>query len=276
MTEIRAGLRERAEALLRLHHRGRAFVLANAWDPGSAVVLERAGAEAVGTTSAGIAFAAGLPDGERLDRDAMLAVAGAIARRVRVPVSADLEGGYGRDPAEVGETVRRAVGAGIVGVNIEDAAPGGGLRPLDDQVARLAAARSAAEAEGVPVVINARTDVYWLGVGAPEERLAAATARLRAYREVGADCLFVPGRIGRDEIAALVALGAPLNILGGPGLPPVPELSALGVARVSLGSGPARAAIGSLMAVAAEVFGPGTYRVLEAAPPYAEVDALFS
>jgi 2-methylisocitrate lyase-like PEP mutase family enzyme len=201
-----------------------------------------------------------------------------IAARVRVPVTADMEAGYGRTPESAAETARAVIAAGAVGMNLEDA-PGDGPGLLDValQAERVRAAREAAEAAGVPLVLNARTDVFLASIGAPETRLAHAVSRLRAYRAAGADCLFAPGVADRGTIAALVReVGGPLNVLAAPGIPPVPELEALGVRRLSLGSGVIRATLGLVRRIAAELRGPGTFTALlgEEVPRHAEVNRL--
>ena len=263
-----------------LHHASRVLVLPNAWDAASARVFEEAGFPAIGTTSAGIAWSLGRPDGERVGRDEMVEAVGRIAGAVAVPVTADLEGGYGRTAEEVAETVRRAILAGAVGVNLEDGTgdPNMPLKEVGRQAERLLAAREATSSSGVEVVLNARTDVYWLGVGEEDGRLEHAAKRANAYREASADCVFVPGARDAGIIAALAGeIDGPLNVLAGPGVPPVAELGRLGVARLSVGSGPARAALATLRRIAEELLGPGTYAgLLEDAIPYAEADGLFS
>src|SRR5271156_5192791 len=173
--------RARAEAFRAMHDRSRILVLPNAWDAMSARVIEQAGARAIATTSAGVAFSAGYPDGEAIPRDEMIA---AIARIVTIPVSADIESGFARDAREVAETVRRVIDAGAVGINLEDQVHDGTPRLYDLDVAidRGRAAREAANPTGVPLVINARTDVYLLGVGDPDARLDHAVRRANAYR----------------------------------------------------------------------------------------------
>jgi len=247
----------RALAFRALHDRDtEPLRLLNAWDAGSAKVLAAAGAPALGTTSAGVAFALGLPDGERLGRAAMLAAVRAIAGAVAIPVSADLEAGYADDPAGVAETVRLALEAGAVGFNLEDGRVDGTLTPVEEQVERVRAAVAAVRESGVPAFVNARTDAVWLRAGDETETVA----RLRAYVDAGADGVFVPGATDRDLLGRLVrATSAPLNVLAGPALPSVSELAALGVARVSVGSGPARAALSAAHAAAAELLGAGTY-----------------
>jgi 2-methylisocitrate lyase-like PEP mutase family enzyme len=190
-----------------------------------------------------------------------------------------MEAGYGRTPESAAATARAVIAAGAVGLNLEDAAGDGGGALLDDQlqIERVRATREAAEAAGVPLVINARTDVYLSRIGAPETRLGHAARRLNAYRAAGADCLFAPGVVDRATIAALVReVAGPLNVLAGPGCPPVPELEALGVRRLSLGSGVIRATLGLVRRICAELQGPGTFSALlgEGVPPHAEVNRL--
>lgn len=270
--------RERAETLRRLHQGPRILVLPNVWDVVTARIVEASGFAALATTSAGVAFALGYPDGERISRAEMAAAVGRIAARVRVPVTADMEAGYGRTPQAAAETAREVIAAGAVGMNLEDApADGDGLFDVALQAERVRAARESAESAGVPLVINARTDVFLASIGAPETRLAHAVRRLNAYRAAGADCLFAPGVVDRGTIAALVReVGGPLNVLAGPGCPPVPELEALGVRRLSLGSGVMRATLGLVRRIVDELRGPGTFTALvgDQVPPHAEVNRL--
>jgi 2-methylisocitrate lyase-like PEP mutase family enzyme len=251
---------ERAAEFRRLHVPGDPLRLLNAWDGASAKVFERAGARALGTTSAGVAYALGRPDGGRLTRDELVAATARIVEAVNIPVSADIEDGYGESPDAVAETVRRIAAAGAVGVNIEDVGALDGLYDLDAQIARLEAARAGAEREGVALFINARTDLYLQAIGADSERLDAATHRLRAYVAAGADGVFVPGVADPDVIAALVAATpAPLNILVRSPMRGVAELARLGVARISVGSAPSRAALALLGRIAGEFLGAGSF-----------------
>lgn len=269
-----------AAALLALHRPGGPVVLVNAWDPGSARVVQACGAAAIATGSAGIAFALGRPDGEQVARDEMVGVIRAIASSVDLPVTADIEAGYGLAADEVAETVARVLDAGAVGVNLEDIDPLGRqdqLIALEDQLSRIRAARSRADQEDVHLVINARCDVYLAGVGEPSARLTTAVERANAYLAAGADCVFVPGLADATTIEALVPrIHGPLNILASPQGPTIPELAKLGVARVSLGSWPARAGLSLLMRVAAEVLSSGTFDALEGALPYQDAQRLFA
>jgi 2-methylisocitrate lyase-like PEP mutase family enzyme len=271
---------ENAAAFRRLHDGSRVLVLPNAWDAASARIFEEAGFAAVGTTSAGIAWSLGYPDGEKVTKGEMVEATRRIARSVDVPVTADIEGGYGRTADEVFLTVEAVILASAIGVNLEDGTgdPGEPLRNLPEQVERIRAVREAASSAGVEIVLNARTDVYLLAVGEEHERLAHAVERANTYREAGADCLFVPG-VGDPETVGVLSreIAGPLNVLAGPSTPPVAELEALGVARLSVGPGPARAALGLMRRIAEELRGTGTYTTLtDNAIPYAEIDELMS
>jgi 2-methylisocitrate lyase-like PEP mutase family enzyme len=253
-----------------LHTADRPLVLVNAWDVASARIVEAAGATAIATTSAGVAWSLGAPDGDALGRDLAVDLVTRIVAAVSVPVTADIESGFGETPDDVANTIRAIVDAGAVGVNIEDALHDGAgpLRDVDEQCARLAAARAAAR---IPLYINARVDTYLRGAGGVEETVARATAYLAA----GADGVFVPGVADPDTIAALVAaIPAPLNILAGPGSPSVPELAKLGVARVSLGSSVAQAAYAVAHRAAAEAYATGTYAALTDSLDYGALNAL--
>src|SRR5437660_5991339 len=252
--------RDRATALRRLHEGPAPLVLLNAWDVASARLVEVAGFPAVATTSAGVAFSLGYPDGERISRDEMAQVVGRIATRLSIPVSADMEAGYGPTPEDAAATVRAVIGAGAVGLNIEDSPGTGGdstLIELPLQIERIQAARAAATAAGVPVVINARSDVFLAGIGEPRTRIARIIERLNAYREAGADCLFAPGVYDAATIGTLVKeVQGPVHILAGKDCTPIPELARLGVRRVSVGSGAMRASLGLVRRIADELRGP--------------------
>ena len=269
--------KEKAEAFLAMHSGGEVLLLPNVWDVASARVIEEAGFPALATTSAGVAFALGYPDGEKISRAEMLAAVARIARAVKAPVTADVEAGYGNRPEDAALTARAVIEAGAVGMNFEDAS-GDSRRPLVDlslQLERIHAIRQAAHKLGVPLVLNARTDVYLLQVGEPATRYDETVRRLRAYCDAGAGCVFAPGVRDAATIARLVSdLHCPLNILAGPGSPSVPELRQLGVARISLGSGPMRAGLGLLRRVANEVKSSGTYGSMEGAPTHSEVNKL--
>jgi 2-methylisocitrate lyase-like PEP mutase family enzyme len=266
-------LRESAERLLALH-RGPILVLPNAWDVASARVVEEAGFPAVATSSAGVAAVLGYPDGERVPRDEMLGMVSRIARAVRVPVTADLEAGYG----SAGATVEAALRAGAVGMNLEDGRRDEkALATVEEHAASVREARAAADRLGVHFVINARTDVYLARVGPEAERFDHALRRAAAYLAAGADCIFVPGVRDAETIGRLAAaIRGPLNVLAGPGTPPVAKLASLGVARVSAGSNPMRAALTAARRAVEEMRDRGTYSFAEGILTHAEVNALLS
>ncbi len=247
--------REKAEELRRLHGAPEPLVLVNVWDAASArVVAGSAGCRALATASWAIAAAHGLPDGEALSREAMLAAVAVVARAVELPVTADLERGYG----DARLTVEGALEAGAVGCNLEDSDGAGGLWPTQEHAAVVAAARAAGDAAAIPLVINARADVYLTDVIPPEERLLAALERGAAYLEAGADCIFVPGVRDVTTIASLAKeMGGPISVLAGAGGPTLAELAAAGVARVSYGPGPQGVAMAALARAAESLLAGG-------------------
>jgi 2-methylisocitrate lyase-like PEP mutase family enzyme len=272
-------LKIKAEKLRALHSGPGALLLPNVWDVATARIVEDAGFPAIATTSAGIAFAQGFPDGQKIPADRMMSAISAIASAVSVPVTADVEAGYGTTPESAATTARNVMEAGAVGMNFEDAT-GDAAHPLADlslQLERIRAIRETASKFDVQLVLNARTDVYLLQVGAPATRYDATVKRLRAFRDAGADCVFVPGLRDAATIGRLVAdLKCPVNILAGPGSPSVVELSALGVKRISLGSGPMRAAMGFLRQLAQELKTTGKYESLNNAPSYDDMNAMMN
>jgi len=276
MTDLEQ-LARKATVLRGLHGGREPLILVNVWDVASARIVESSGFAAVATSSAGIAFALGYPDGQRITREEMLASVSRIAHAVRVPVTADVESGYGNTPEAAAQTARGVIDAGAVGMNLEDATgePDHPLTELPLQLEKIRAVRDTANRLKVPLVLNARTDVYLLQVGEPAIRYDETARRLIAYRDAGADCVFVPGLRDAATIKRLVTdAQCPLNILAGPGSPSVVELYALGVARVSLGSGPMRAALGTLRRIAQTVKTSGDYELLANAPTHAEMNEL--
>jgi 2-methylisocitrate lyase-like PEP mutase family enzyme len=272
-------LREKATRLRALHADG-TLVLPNAWDAASAAVIADAGAAAIATTSAGVAWSLGRRDGEQLPRAELVAATGRMAAVVDVPLTADVEAGYGATEQDVAVTVTAVLGAGAVGINIEDApADGPGLHAPEIAAARVRAARAAADAYGVPdFVINARTDVYMRQIGDPEDRQDEVLRRARAYADAGADCLFVPALSDLAVLASLVARSPlPLSASTGPGRPDVAQLRALGVRRVSVGPALIQLVHAAARELAEELLTQG--RMTAAAPPtlgYAGFNSLFS
>jgi 2-methylisocitrate lyase-like PEP mutase family enzyme len=258
------------------------LVLPNAWDAGSAALLARVPmVRALGTTSVGMAAGYGLPDGELLSLDQLLAAITQLIRAVALPVTVDLEAGYGSTSDEVADSVDSVIDAGAVGVSLEDGLPGqpSQLRSEEEHAARIAADQS-----GVPIVVNARTDVYWRRIGRPDCRLAHAVYRLRGYAEAGTDCVFVPGFPGPDVpdqqacdlIAELVGelAGTPLNLLADSSLPPVDVLAELGVCRLSMGSRLYRLGMAAVRAAAAELLTTGQSAALAAAENLSHAELL--
>ncbi|MGH9449615.1 MAG: isocitrate lyase/PEP mutase family protein [Terriglobia bacterium] len=249
-------LKIKAKAFRDLHHGPHILVLPNAWDAASARIFEQAGFSAIATTSAGVANSLGHPDGQRISRDEMLAAVKKIVAAVSVPVSADMEAGYGTTPEGVAETARAVIAAGAVGMNFED---GTGIREkpleaLELQIEKIRAVHAAATSLGVQFVLNARTDVYLVQAVEPSVRAGEAILRANAYREAGADCLFVPGVADKNTIGMLAReIRGPVNILAGPAAPNAAELEHLGVARMSTGSGPMRATLTLLQRIAQEL-----------------------
>ena len=271
--------RQKAEAFLRMHDRRHILVLPNAWDGASARIFEAAGFRAVATTSAGVSHTAGYPDGQMIPRDEMLTIVGWIAQSVNIPVTADMESGFGRNPEEVAETARMVIDTGAIGINLEDSIHGAERRlyEVPDAVERIRAARAAAAALDVPLVINARTDVFLLGIGEKADRFDHAVRRLSAYREAGADCLYPIGMLDAETIGRLAAaLDAPINIMGAPGIPPAAELERLGVARVSTASGPARVAMTAVKKLAADLARDGSFDVFRDAMNHQDANALMT
>ena len=251
-----------------LHRPGQPLVLPNAWDAASARLIEEAGAAAIATTSAGVAWSIGAGDGEAVGRDRALDLIARVASTScrSAPIS---KAGSAEDPDGIAETIRRVLDAGAVGVNLED-----GPRPAAEHVERIAAARKAA---GSALFINARIDTYLMSLGDPATRLRDTLDRAAAYIAAGADGIFVPGVADAETIAALAAeLAVPLNVMAGPGSPSISELAGLGVTRVSLGPAIALAAYAAARRAARELLAAGTYQALDGSLGFAETDALMA
>jgi 2-methylisocitrate lyase-like PEP mutase family enzyme len=248
----------KAETFARLHRVGDPLLLANAWDVASAVVIEAAGSAAVATTSAGVAWSLGVPDGTDLGGQRVAEVVSRITAAVSVPVSADIEAGYGDSPDAVAATVGAVVQAGAVGVNLEDRRTPTSLYDIGEQADRLAAARAAAR--DVPLWINARTDVFLAGGGSSAEaRITEALQRAAQYEKAGANSLFVPGLIDLGALSQMVAGPLPVAVMVWPGAPTVAELTTIGVVRISLGSAIAQAAYQLTGRAATELLSVGSY-----------------
>ena len=256
-----------------LHAPGQLLLLANAWDAGSARLIEARGAPAIATTSAGLAWSRGYPDGDLLPQSVLSGALAEIARVVSVPLSVDIEGGYSSDPRVVGETVRTALDAGAVGINLED-----GTGSPDLLCRKIEAARAAAAKTGVDLFVNARCDVYLRRLVPAESALPETLGRARRYRAAGCDGLFVPGVRDGAEIRTVVgALGElPLNVLWLPELPALAELRALGVRRLSAGSAIAQRAYGAASRAALRFLASGDFDAADATLGNPEMNALFT
>jgi len=274
----------KAELFRAMHSGPHLLLLPNAWDAISARIVIAAGFQAIATTSGGVAWALGYADGEAAPWDEVVAATGRIARAVAVPVTADIESGYGDTPDAVGRSIGDIIGAGIVGVNLED-----GLRPghvsagappirsIDDAAARIRVAREAAGAAGVPIVINARIDLYIKNIGDEASRFAETVARGRAYLAAGADCIYPIALRDPETIGRLVkALAAPVNIVVRDGLPSVAELEALGVARASTATAMPLLAMGVVRQVAEQLRVTHRFDALHPAMTHAEAQLLMA
>jgi 2-methylisocitrate lyase-like PEP mutase family enzyme len=247
--------RAKAVALRQLHRGPKMLVLPNAWDCVNARIFEEAGFPAIATTSGGVAAVLGYADGQQISAREMLQICGRIAQTASVPVTSDLEAGYGASPKEIADMMREAIDLGIVGANIEDGrGPNQPLTDISQQVEIIQAIREIANACDVPFVLNARVDVYLRGTGGDASRFEQALQRATAYRDAGADCIFPIGLRDRDTIVRLVReLRCPVNIMAGHGAPTIPELEKIGVARVTFGSGLMRATLPFVQKMAREL-----------------------
>jgi len=261
--------KEKAEQFLKLHHEKEILVLLNSWDVGSSKLIEACGYKAIATTSMGIAASLGYPDSQVIQLSEMIETITGIVNGVQVPVTVDIEAGYGNDLNEIIASVKKIIATGIVGINIEDSID---LNPtLIDEIEsceRISAIRELSDALGFHLVINARTDSFYVSSGSSQEKLRESIKRGNKYREAGADCIFVQPVWEKEMISTLVReINAPINILSNPtmgsGLPlSVSELQDLGVARLSLGSSLMKATLALIKKVADELAEKGTYNIL--------------
>lgn len=271
--------RQLAENFRKLHRAPPILLLPNAWDPMSARIFEAAGFPAVATTSGGLAWALGYQDGEKTPWPEVVAATRRIAQAVRVPLTADIETGYGETPDQVARSIAEIIGAGAVGVNLEDGTPNPQqpVRAIDDAAARIRAARKAADAAGVPIVINARVDLYLKHVGDETSRFTETLRRAEAYSAAGADCIFAFGHIDLDVIGRLAAaIKAPINVVGRAGMPGLKALQAAGVARVSIASGATLPVMSLIKHIADELRQTGEFDMLKATMTRPEAQKLFA
>ncbi|MDD8019208.1 MAG: isocitrate lyase/phosphoenolpyruvate mutase family protein [Bacteroidota bacterium] len=261
--------KEKAERFLKYHQDKEILVLLNSWDIGSSKLIEASGYKAIATTSMGIAASLGYPDCEIIQLSEMIEVITGIVNGVQVPVTVDIEAGYGNNVNEVIDSVKKIIATGIVGINIEDSIE---LNPvLIDEMEfceRISAIRALSDSLGFHLVINARTDSFYTSSGSPREKLSESIKRGNKYREAGADCIFVQPVGDKETISTLVKeINAPINILSNPTIGTgsslsVSELQDLGVARVSLGSSLMKATLALIKKVADELSEKGTYNIL--------------
>jgi 2-methylisocitrate lyase-like PEP mutase family enzyme len=261
--------REKADLFLKYHYDEEILVLLNSWDAGSSRLIEACGYKAIATTSMGIAATLGYPDAQVIQLSEMSEAIARIVHGVQIPVTVDIEAGYGNTVDEIVDSVKKFIATGIAGINIEDSIA---LSPvLIDEMEfceRISAIRSLSDSLGFHLVINARTDSFYTSTGSPRENLSESIKRGNKYREAGADCIFVQPVWQKETIATLVKeINAPINILSNPGNsagvpPPVRELQDLGVARLSLGSGLMKATLALIKKVANELSENGTYNIL--------------
>jgi 2-methylisocitrate lyase-like PEP mutase family enzyme len=255
----------------RLHEGPTLLVIANAWDAGSARMIESAGAPAAATTSAGVAWSLGYPDGEALPLPLLVSTIAGIVRAIDVPLTVDLEGGYADDPEIVGETVARVIDVGAIGINIED-----GSASPDLLCAKIAQAKRAGARLGINLFVNARTDVYLRDLAPKSARVAETLAREERYREAGADGIFVPGLVDPVEIRAIAeGTALPLNVMASRDLPPAAELARLGVRRLSAGSAIAQGVWSRAVALAGAFLAEGrSDRLSDDVMPYGKINEL--
>jgi 2-methylisocitrate lyase-like PEP mutase family enzyme len=271
--------RQLAENFRKLHRAPPILLLPNAWDPMSARIFEAAGFPAVATTSGGLAWALGYQDGEKTPWPEVVAATRRMADAVRVPLTADIEAGYGDTPEQVARSITEIIGAGASGVNLEDGTPDPNepVRAIADAAARIRAARAAADAAGVPIVINARVDLYLKHVGEEATRFTETVRRAEAYLAAGADCIFVFAVADLDLIKKLAAaIKAPVNVVGRAGGPGLKALEAAGVARVSIASGASTVVVSAIQRIAEQLHQTGEFDVLKTSLTRPEIQKLFA
>lgn len=264
-----------AKTFLARHHAPPVLLLPNVWDAMSARIFAAAGFDSLATTSAGVAWALGYPDGEIVPWAEVVGATARIVRAAGVPVTADIERGYGETPEIVGGHVADIIRTGVVGINLEDSL-NGSIRSVEDATARLQAARKAALNEGVPIVINARCDIFHRKYRAESTRFDAAIARCRAYLAAGADCVYPFGLRDLGLIAAFTkAISAPINITGRPGMPDTAEFERMGVARITIASAPTLMTMGAIRKLAAGLRSTGSFDLLSGSFDHPDAQKLF-
>jgi len=271
----RARQAEMATAFLARHRGPPVLLLPNAWDGMSARLFVAAGFDAIATTSGGVAWALGYPDGEQAPWPEIVAATARIVRSAQVPVTADIEAGYGETPAEVAAHVAEIIQTGVVGINLEDGLHGP-IRSIEDASARLRAARETARKQNVPIVLNARCDIYHLQYGEESSRFDATVERCKAYLAAGADCVYPFGLRDPGTIAQLVkAVAAPVNITGRAGMPDAAAFERMGVARITIASAPTLVTMSAIQKLATELRATGGFDMLSATLRHPDAQKLF-
>ena len=275
---IAAEQARQAEAFRARHRAGTPLLLCNAWDGMSARIFAEAGFEAIATSSGGVAWSLGYPDGEVAPWSMIVGATERIVQAARLPVTADIEEGYADSADRLALSVCEIIATGVVGINVEDSTHHGPpIRDVEDATARIRAARKAANSVGVPIVINARVDVWQKQIGEEGGRFDEAVRRAQAYREAGADCVFPIGLRDFDTIARFVkAVDMPVNVAAKAGMPPVAEFARIGVARISTASAPALAVMAKARALATELKASQAFDALASPLTHAEAQRMFA
>ena len=246
-----------AEDFKKMHSKDDLLILPNAWDVASAVIFEKTGFKAIGTTSAGVAHSLGYSDGQKISKKDLLYLVEKLIQRITIPLTVDIEGGYGTTVKEIANNVRQIIQMGAVGINFEDSTSESinSLSSISVQSDKLKAITSIKKDLGINFFINARTDVYWLSIGDKEKRLQLAIDRANAYIEAGADGIFIPGNLTKDTLKDLVkSIDAPLNVLPSKTNYSIHDLKNIGVTRMSLGSGPVRSSLAIIREISTELY----------------------
>lgn len=274
---IKSKQKEQAKLFNKLHHSNEMLIIPNAWSAGSALVFEKQGFKAIATTSAGIAYSLGYPDGEDISLEDLCLVVKQITKRISIPLSVDFERGYGTSKEEIKENVKQVILAGAVGINIEDGLPNNTLEELDYQIRMIKAISELKQELDIPFVINARTCAYWLNVADEERKMAIAIERGNAFAKAGADCIFIPGPLNQETVHKLVKkIDAPLNIIANPIFNDFDAMNSIGVKRLSMGSGAVRSVFNHLINIGQDYKAGKLDLMIDQPFSYAEANKFFT
>jgi len=274
---IKSKQKEQAKLFNKLHHSNEMLIIPNAWSAGSALVFEKQGFKAIATTSAGIAYSLGYPDGEDISLEDLCLVVKQITKRISIPLSVDFERGYGTSIEEIKENVKQVILAGAVGINIEDGLPNNTLEELDYQIRMIKAISELKQELDIPFVINARTCAYWLNVADEERKMAIAIERGNAFAKAGADCIFIPGPLNQETVHKLVKkIDAPLNIIANPIFNDFDAMNSIGVKRLSMGSGAVRSVFNHLINIGQDYKAGKLDLMIDQPFSYAEANKFFT